>query len=64
MTSKQREALRNRVVRMRDQKNMSWAAIGEAIHRSAGTARRLYDEQCGPGAHAGRLPGKGGRLAA
>lgn len=56
--------MRTQVVRLRDRKRLSWQAIGEELGVSAGVARKLYDERKGEGAHAGLLPGKGGRLPA
>lgn len=64
MNARERKALCTRVVRMRDKRHLSWAQIGDEIDHSAATARRLYDEAKGDGAHVGLLPGKGGRLPA
>lgn len=52
------------VVKHRDEKGLSWAQIAAKLDVSPGTARRLYDEVKGEGAHHGLLPGKGGRVAA
>jgi len=59
--AQKRAADRKLVVRNRDQKKMSWATIGEGIGVSPKTARRMYDEVKGEGAHHGLLEGKGGR---
>lgn len=56
-----RKATQTKVVTMRDKQNKSWAVIGEAIGVAPRTARRLYDEVKGEGAHHGLLEGKGGR---
>lgn len=62
MATKERTRLAQRVVRARDKQHKSWATIADDYDLSAGTARRLYDEVKGAGAHVGLLPGKGGRL--
>lgn len=51
----------NDVVRLRDKKEMSWAAIAAQLEVAPRTVRRMYDEKLGEGAHHGLLPGKGGR---
>jgi hypothetical protein len=51
----------NDVVRLRDKGEMSWAGIAAKLEIAPRTARRLYDEKMGEGAHHGLLPGKGGR---
>lgn len=51
----------NDVVRLRDKQEMSWAQIAAKLDIAPRTARRLYDEKMGEGAHHGLLPGKGGR---
>lgn len=51
----------NDIVRLRDKQEMSWAAIAAKFDIAPRTARRLYDEKMGEGAHHGLLPGKGGR---
>lgn len=63
-TAQERERVRlaQRVVRARDKRQMSWLQIAAEYNVSPGTARRLYDEVQGEGAHVGLLPGKGGRL--
>lgn len=62
MANKERVRLAQRVVRARDKQKKSWIVIASEYGISAGTARRLYDEVKGDGAHIGLLPGKGGRL--
>lgn len=62
MATKERVRLAQRVVRARDKQHKSWVSIASDYDVSAGTARRLYDEVKGAGAHVGLLPGKGGRL--
>ena len=57
----QRTNKTKQVVSLRDKKLQSWASIGETIGVSPRTARRLYDEAKGEGAHHGLLPGKGGQ---
>lgn len=42
----------------------SWATIAAKLDIAPRTARRLYDEKNGAGAHHGLLPGKGGRTIA
>jgi len=64
MQERQHTAQANRVVKLRDTKQQSWATIAEAEGVSPATARRLYDSVMGAGAHVGLLPGKGGRLPA
>lgn len=59
-----RVRLAQRVVKARDKQQKSWLRIAEEYDVSPGTARRLYDEVQGAGAHVGLLPGKGGRLPA
>jgi hypothetical protein len=57
----QRGNKRSRVVGLRN-KGESWAAIAAELEIAPRTARRLYDEKVGEGAHfASRIPGKGGR---
>lgn len=53
-----------KVVRLRDKNHQSWATIGAEVDCAPRTARRLYDESKGTGAHHGLLPGKGGRSVA
>lgn len=60
----QRQNVRRRVVSMRDKKNLSWAAIASELGVAPRTARRLYNEVKGEGAHHGLLAGKGGRRVA
>lgn len=55
-----RNNLRRKVVSMRNKGN-SWVAIAQALEISPATARRLFDEKQGEGAHFGLLEGKGGR---
>lgn len=52
------------IVSMRDKKQMSWVQIAAAKGVAPRTARRLYNEVKGEGAHHGLLPGKGGRSVA
>lgn len=52
------------IVSMRDKKQMSWAQIAATKGVAPRTARRLYNEVKGEGAHHGLLPGKGGRSVA
>ena len=61
-----RAAQRRTAVSMRDAKKnpASWAQIAAKLGVSAKTARRLYDEIKGEGAHHGLLEGKGGRTVA
>jgi hypothetical protein len=59
---RERVRLAQRVVRARDKQQKSWLRIADEYDVSPGTARRLYDEVQGTGAHVGLLPGKGGRL--
>lgn len=54
----------NDVVRLRTKQEMSWAQIAEKLEIAPRTARRLFDEKMGAGAHHGLLPGKGGRTVA
>jgi hypothetical protein len=42
----------------------SWATIATALEIAPRTARRMFDEVNGEGAHHGLLPGKGGRTVA
>lgn len=56
-----RANLRKMIVARRDKKQMSWAQIGAEFNIAPRTARRLYDEAKGEGAHYGLLQGKGGR---
>lgn len=53
-----------KVVSLRDKKNQSWASIAATLDIAPRTARRIYDEKKGAGAHHGLLPGKGGRRPA
>jgi predicted DNA-binding transcriptional regulator YafY len=53
-----------KVTQMRDTKKMSWAQIAAALEVAPRTARRMYDELNGEGAHHGLLEGKGGRTVA
>lgn len=64
--AQKRAAARRKVVAMRDNKKnpASWAEIAQALEVAPRTARRLYDEVKGEGAHHGLLPGKGGRQVA
>lgn len=62
--AQKRAADRKKVVSMRDTKKTSWAVIAEAIGVAPRTARRIYDEVKGEGAHHGLLEGKGGRTVA
>lgn len=62
-TGPARTKLAKQVVTLRG-KNQSWATIGEAIGMAPRSARRLFDEVKGEGAHHGLLPGKGGRQVA
>lgn len=59
----QRYNMKRKAVRLRDKDGASWLQIAEEIGvSSAGTARRLYDEQKGEQAHYNsRVDGKGGR---
>lgn len=52
------------VVTQRDTKKLSWADIAEVLGVAPRTARRMYDEVKGEGAHHGLLEGKGGRQVA
>lgn len=61
MADRERVRLAQRVVRARDKQHKSWLRIAADYEVSPGTARRLYDEVQGQGAHVGLLPGKGGR---
>lgn len=65
-TAQERDRVRlaQRVVKARDKQHKSWLRIAADYNVSPGTARRLYDEVQGAGAHVGLLPGKGGRLPA
>ena len=56
-----RKAVQTKVVNLRDKKQLAWAVIGQEVGVAPRTARRLYDEVKGAGAHVGLLPGKGGR---
>lgn len=56
-----RGSLVTKVVRLRDKNQSSWATIAAEVDCAPRTARRLYDESKGTGAHHGLLPGKGGR---
>jgi hypothetical protein len=58
----QRDNVRRKVIRMREQDLMSWASIGEELGLAPRTVRRLYQEKVGKGAHHGLLPGKGGQM--
>lgn len=51
----------DRVVRLRDKNELSWVTIATELDIAPRTARRIYDERKGAGAHHGLLPGKGGR---
>jgi hypothetical protein len=62
-TGKRNPNERKRVVRMRDRDEMSWAAIAEALEIAPRTARRIYDEAKGDGAHFESRPLVGGRPA-
>lgn len=53
---------KTKVDRMRNG-GASWVTIGNALDVSPSTARRIYDEVHGKGAHHGILDGKGGRIA-
>lgn len=63
-SGKRQPQVQAKVVSMRDKKNLSWAVIAEALDIAPRTARRIYDEKKGAGAHHGLLPGKGGRKVA
>lgn len=57
----QRNNKRRQVVSLRN-KGGSWAEIAGKLEIAPRTARRLFDEAKGEGAHfASRVPGKGGR---
>lgn len=60
----QRGNIRSKIVRLRDKERLSWAAIATELDIAPRTARRLYDEKKGAGAHYGLLEGKGGRRKA
>lgn len=60
----QRQNIRRKVVSLRDSKKLSWASIAAEIGVAPRTARRLYNEVKGEGAHHGLLEGKGGRSVA
>lgn len=60
----QRGNVRSKIVRLRNKEQMSWADIAAELDIAPRTARRLYDEKAGDGAHYGLLPGKGGRRKA
>lgn len=61
-----RKALATKVVKLRDDAKAlnSWGRVARAAGVSARSARKLYDEVKGAGAHYGNLPGKGGRTPA
>lgn len=59
--SKERKALQTKVTNLRDKKQQAWAEIGAQLGIAPRTARRVYDELNGAGAHHGLLDGKGGR---
>jgi len=63
-TGKRTPQVKAQVVRMRTKANMSWASIATELNIAPRTARRIFDEARGPGAHHGLLPGKGGRTVA
>lgn len=56
-----RKQIQTKVVNLRDKKAFSWVMIGNELGVAPRTARRLYDELKGAGAHHGLLEGKGGR---
>lgn len=56
-----RKAQQTKVVTMRDKQHKSWMTIGAELGVAPRTARRMYDEVKGEGAHHGLLEGKGGR---
>lgn len=59
----QRGNKRAQVVSLRNKKGMAWRAIAAQLDIAPRTARRLYDEKAGPGAHyESRIAGKGGRV--
>lgn len=60
----QRGNKRAQIVRLRTKENLSWAQIGTTLDIAPRTARRLFDEKMGDGAHVGLLLGKGGRRPA
>jgi hypothetical protein len=61
VTGAKRTALAKAVVTMRTKQSKSWAQIATAKGVAPRTARRLFDEVKGEGAHHGLLAGKGGR---
>lgn len=60
----QRGNVRSKIVRMRTKDQMSWVDIAGELNIAPRTARRLFDEKMGDGAHFGLLDGKGGRRKA
>ena len=60
-TGKRTPQVKAKVVSMR-KKGESWASIASKLEISPRTARRIFDEKMGEGAHfESRLSGKGGR---
>lgn len=60
-TGKRDPNVRRKVVRLRNNDELSWAAIGAIIGVSPKTVRAIYDEQQGEGAHFDHRPLPGGR---
>jgi len=59
-TGKRDPNVKRKVVSLRN-KPMSWKAIGEALDIAPRTARAIYDDAKGPGAHFESRPLPGGR---